>query len=68
MSKIPIELRYPKSKVIQFYSAFGNIGNYLPVLAIQKMMNTEFDTWDIHDPFIDFDFINNNYKVAIVGG
>ena len=65
---LPPDLRFPKSKVIQFYSSVNNIGNYLPVLAIQKMMGTSIDTWNIHDRYIDFDFINTHYKAAIVGG
>ena len=56
------------SPVMQFYSSVDNIGNYLPVLGIQKMLNHETDTWCIHDPKIDFDFINANYQYIIIGG
>lgn len=68
LSKLPPDLRFPKSKIIQFYSSVNNIGNYLPVLAIQKLMGVEFDTWNIHDKYIDFNFINTHYNGAIIGG
>lgn len=60
--------RVPRSKVIQFYSAVNNIGNYTPVLGISKMIQTCPDTWNIHDPNINFDFINSSYTHAIIGG
>lgn len=60
--------RVPRSKVIQFYSAVNNIGNFTPVLGIRKIIQTYPDTWNIHDPSIDFDFINRSYSHAIIGG
>lgn len=57
-----------KSSVIQFYSSNNNIGNYTPVLGIQQMLAIEPDVYDAHSVPIDFDFINNNYSAAIIGG
>ncbi len=37
LSKIKKDRR-PRSPIIQFYSSVDNIGNYLPVLGIQKML------------------------------
>jgi len=56
------------SPIMQFYSSVDNIGNYLPVLGIQQMLNKQTDTWCILDPKIDFEFINHNYKCVIIGG
>ncbi len=56
------------SSIMQFYSSVDNIGNYLPVLGIQQMLDHQTDTWCIHDPKIDFEFINQNYKCVIIGG
>src|SRR4051812_22817202 len=60
--------RKAKSPIIQFYSSSNNIGNFLPVLGIREMISREPDTWCIHDKQIDFDFINSNYRCAIIGG
>jgi len=68
LSSIPVERRIARSKVIQFYSAVNNIGNYTPVLGIRRLIECEPDTWNIHDRSIDFDFINKQYKHAIIGG
>ena len=68
LSKIHPQNRKAKSRVIQFYSSVDNIGNYLPVLGIRKMIGETTDTWCIHDKQIDFDFINKNYQCAIIGG
>lgn len=68
LSAIPHDRRKPRSSIIQFYSAANNIGNYLPVLGIRDMIDYSTDTWNIHDNAIDFDFINANYRFAIVGG
>lgn len=57
-----------KSSIMQFYSANANIGNYTPVLGIQKMLGTAPDTWNVHASPVDFGYINRNYKVAIIGG
>ncbi|HEB41485.1 MAG TPA: polysaccharide pyruvyl transferase family protein [Candidatus Dependentiae bacterium] len=59
----------PRSSIIQFYSSMDNIGNYLPVLGIQKMLGCTPDTCCIHSRhYIDFNFINKHYKCAIIGG
>ena len=55
------------SPIIQFYSSVDNIGNYLPVLGIQKMLGQTPDTWCMHS-HVDFNFINKHYKCAIIGG
>ncbi len=68
LSHWPPERRRQKSRIVQFYSAVDNIGNYLPVLGIQKMLGCTPDTWSIHDRSIDFDFINAHYRCAIIGG
>lgn len=56
-----------KSKVVQFVSTNPNIGNYLPVLAIQQMLHENTDVFNIHRE-IDYDFVNANYEVAVIGG
>lgn len=68
LSKISPNERAAKSRVINFYSSVDNVGNYLPVLAIHKSLNQSLDCWNVHDRSIDFEFINNNYRCAIVGG
>lgn len=68
LAKIKSEERVARCPIIQFYSSTDNIGNYLPVLGIQKMLGFETDLWSMHDKEIDFEFINNNYKGAIIGG
>ncbi len=60
--------RVPHSNVVQFYSSVNNIGNYLPVMGIRKMLRHDPDTWCAGDPEIDFDFINDHYGCAIIGG
>lgn len=60
--------RVPSSPIIQFYSSVDNIGNYTPVLGIQRMLGQVTDTWCIHDKNIDFEFINSHYKHVIIGG
>ena len=60
--------RQVKSKTLQFYSANRNIGNYLPVLGIQEMLNQELDVWNIHRTPIDWDFVHKNYSQVIIGG
>lgn len=67
-SKVKPEDRVVKSSIINFYSSIENIGNFMPVLGIQKMLQMETDTWCIHDYRIDYDFINKNYKAVIIGG
>ena len=59
-SNISSDLRAEKvsSPVMQFYSSNDNIGNYLPVLGIQEMLELPTDTWCIHDRNIDFDGCN----------
>jgi len=67
-----IQLRDPddyvaKSKIVQFVSTNPNIGNYLPVLAIQQMLSENTDVFNIHGK-IDYDFINASYESAVIGG
>ncbi|AFZ01176.1 polysaccharide pyruvyl transferase family protein [Calothrix sp. PCC 6303] len=68
LSTIKPQQRQTRSPVIQFYSSVDNIGNFTPVIGIQEMLGHVTDTWCIHDKEIDFDFINSNYKCAIIGG
>ena len=68
LSKIEPSVRVAHSQVIQFYSSANNIGNLLPVLAIHNMLQMTPDLWAINDKSMDFNFINNNYKCAIIGG
>ncbi|MBD2480627.1 polysaccharide pyruvyl transferase family protein [Planktothrix sp. FACHB-1365] len=68
LSQIPSQQRVARSPILQFYSSVDNIGNYLPVLGIQKMLNLTTDTWNAYDQNIDFDFINTHYKGIIIGG
>ena len=39
----------------------------MPVKAIQNMLGEQTDVWNIHRP-IDWDFVNSNYKAAVIGG
>jgi Polysaccharide pyruvyl transferase len=57
-----------QSRVLQFYSANRNIGNYLPVLGIQEMLDSKLDVWNIHRSPVDWDFVHSNYSEVIVGG
>ena len=68
LSRIPPGERVAASPIVQFYSSVDNIGNYLPVLGIHKMLGTSPDVWHAHDPDIDFDFINGHYQGVIIGG
>lgn len=68
LSKIGPAKRVARNPIVQFYSSVNNIGNYLPVLGIRKILSTETDTWCMHDIGVDFDFINRNYKGVIIGG
>ena len=68
LRKIRPERRRPRSPIIQFYSSANNIGNYLPVLGIKKMLPFTTDVWCVHDKAIDFDFVNRHYRCGIVGG
>lgn len=60
--------RETPSDIIQFYSSYDNIGNYLPVLGIHEMLDREPDVCCAHRNDIDFDYINKEYKCAIIGG
>jgi hypothetical protein len=60
--------RIVKSKILQFYSANRNIGNYTPVLGIHQMLDQELDVWNIHKSPIDWEFVHKNYQQVIVGG
>ncbi|HPD46895.1 MAG TPA: polysaccharide pyruvyl transferase family protein [Anaerohalosphaeraceae bacterium] len=66
--KVRCSKRMARSPLIQFYSSVDNIGNYLPILGIQKLLGHTPDTWCMHDRKVDFDFINANYKGALIGG
>ena len=68
LARIPHERRQAATKILNFYSAVGNIGNYLPVLGIRKMLGCEPDTWNMHDRTIDFEFINRQYRCVVIGG
>jgi hypothetical protein len=68
LAAIPAAVRQPASDSLNFYSAVHNIGNYLPVLGIRKMLGRTSDTWNMHDRSIDFDFINRHYRSVIIGG
>jgi len=68
LSKLRPKQRAPRSPIMQIYSAAPNIGNYLPVLGIQRMLGTQPDVWHISDPGIDFEFINRHYRCCIIGG
>jgi hypothetical protein len=39
----------------------------MPVKAIQNMLGEETDVWNMHRP-IDWDFVNSNYRAAVIGG
>jgi phosphohistidine swiveling domain-containing protein len=61
--------RKANSSIIQFcYTSELNIGDYLPTLAIRKMLFVKPDIWNFQDNHADFNFINKNYKCAIIGG
>jgi hypothetical protein len=60
--------RVEKSKILQFYSANRNIGNYTPVLGIQQMLDQELDVWNIHKSPVGWEFVHRNYTQVIVGG
>lgn len=68
LSQVPPLHRKAGSKVLNFYSAANNIGNYLPVMAIHQMLEADLDCWNVHDNNIDYDFINKNYESIIIGG
>jgi polysaccharide pyruvyl transferase WcaK-like protein len=68
LSMVASRNREACSPIIQFYSSSYNIGNFLPVLGIRKMLSQTPDTWCSHDKNIDFNFINKYYKCAIIGG
>ncbi len=61
------EDRVPNSSILQFISTNANIGNYMPVRAIQDMLGQETDVWNMHRP-ADWNFINKNYKAIVIGG
>lgn len=68
LSRVRPALRGSKSKVLNFYSAANNIGNYLPVLAIHHKLGGDIDCWNVHDKNIDYEFINQNYESVVIGG
>lgn len=61
------ESYFAQSKVVQFVSTNPNIGNFLPVLAIQQMLHENTDVFNVHRE-IDWDFVNDNYELAVIGG
>lgn len=63
----PPSERVAKSRVMQFVSTNPNIGNYMPVKAIQNMLGEETDVWNMHRP-VDWAFVNSNYKAVVIGG
>ena len=63
-----MDQRVCRSKILQFYSANRNIGNYTPVLGIHHMLNEKLDVWNIRRTPVDWDFIHRNYDEIIVGG
>lgn len=67
-----VQLRTPeeyeaRTRVTQFISTNLNIGNIMPVYAIQEMLGEVTDVWNIHRP-IDWDLVNSSYESAIIGG
>lgn len=68
LGRVPALDRESRSPVIQFYSPVDNIGNYLPLLGIQKMLDHCPDKWSMHDRKVDTSFINDNYACGIIGG
>ena len=68
ISKVAVTERRPRSRLLQFYSSIDNIGNYLPVLGIWRVLGSQLDTCCMHAPNIDFDFINRRYDGVIIGG
>lgn len=68
IASAPRIFRKPKSKIIQFYSSYRNIGNYIAVQGIHHVLGYELDVWDIHQTPVDWDYINENYSAAIIGG
>lgn len=68
LSKIEPDRRKANYPILCIYSAFDNIGNYLPLLGISKMIPFKTDAWNIHDKRIDFNFINEYYKGIIIAG
>jgi Polysaccharide pyruvyl transferase len=59
--------RVAASNVMQFVSTNANIGNFMPVKAIQNMLGEETDVWNMHRP-VDWAFVNANYKMVVIGG
>ena len=68
LAQLPPDRRRARHRILQFYSSVDNIGNYLPVLGIHRLLGTRTDVWCMHDRDIDFDFINSQYRGVIVGG
>jgi len=68
ISNLSADMRTRRTSLIQFYSSNNNIGNYLPVLGIWRMLGAQVDTWCMHNVDIDFDYINKHYKGVIIGG
>lgn len=67
LSKIKVERRTAKSKILNFYSSNNNIGNYTPVMGIRHLLDDEFDTWCAHRN-VDWNFVNSSYDKVIIGG
>jgi hypothetical protein len=67
LSAIASEERQAGSAVLQFYSPVDNIGNYTSVLGIHEMLGFVPDVWSCHS-CVDWDFVNKNYKLIIIGG
>ena len=67
-TSLKVDERDESSDVVQFYSSYDNIGNYLPILGIHKMIDKSPDLCCAHRKNIDFEYINREYKCAIIGG
>ncbi len=68
LSVVSPRRRSSHGSTLNFYSAANNIGNFLPVMAIHQQLGENLDCWNMHDPHIDYDFINRNYKSIVIGG
>ena len=62
-------LAHPRSpRVLQFYSAVPNIGNFTAALGVQTLLGTPLEVWNAHQRPIDWAWIHDRYRAVIVGG